>query len=184
MLQKTIRAFVRDSWEQMTVDTVKTYRADDESAAAPVAFRHPHMVIVAVAVAILLGFAVHAADRLAGDLALDDQLHSIQTQIELYKIHHLGHPPHIQEHGLPQLTASTNSQGQIGTSGPNYARGPYFLAEFPNNPIDGSNHVTAVAEPGRRPTGVAGNLGGWQYDETTGMIWPNNPEYFASRTSE
>jgi len=31
--------------------------------------------------------------------------------------------------------------------------------------------------PGQKPTGVVGNLGGWQYDESNGAVWPNRPEY-------
>jgi len=37
--------------------------------------------------------------------------------------------------------------------------------------------VTAVGTAGKKPTGVVGALGGWQYDATTGAIWPNNSEY-------
>ena len=161
--------------------TAHTDRAPSESACA---FWCLHKLIAAVIAVILLAFAASAADRMAGQLALNDRLHSIRTQIELYKVHHLGILPYLQDNNLPQMTASTNLQGHIGPSGPEYTHGPYFSVELPRNPIDGSNRITAVAEPGKRPLGVAGNLGGWQYDETTGTVFPNNLEYFHKQGGE
>ena len=168
----------------MKTDTTKTDFADGGSPKVLRAFRHPRMLIAAVIAVILLAFAASAADRLASEIALSDQLQEIQTQITLYKLHHSGIAPYIQDNELPQLTASTNLQGHIGPSGPEYTHGPYFSVELPRNPIDGSNRITAVAEPGKQPTSAVGNLGGWQYDETTGMIYPNNPEYFHEQGGE
>ena len=168
----------------MKTDTTKTDFADGGSPEGLRAFRHPRMVIVVAIVVVVLALAAHAADRMAGQLALNDRLHSIRTQIELYKVHHLGILPYLQDNNLPQMTVSTNPQGRIGPPGPEYTRGPYFLAELPHNPMDGSNHITAVVEPGKQPTSAVGNLGGWQYDETTGMICPNNPEYFHEQGGE
>ena len=166
------------SMRQMRANVMKTDITDEGLPKVPLIVRHPRMVIVAITAVIVLVFTAHAAGRLAGELALNDRLRSIRTQITLYKIHHLGILPCIEDNDLPQLTASTNPQGWIGPPGPEYTRGPYFLVELPRNPIDGSNRVTAVVEPGKCPTSVAGSLGGWQYDETTGMVWPNNSEYF------
>ena len=168
----------------MNHKTATTDYADGGPPGAPCAFWCQHKVIAVVIAVILLAFAAHAADRLAGELALNDHLRSIQTQIKLYKVHHLGIPPRIQDNDLPQLTASTNPQGRIGPPGAEYTRGPYFSVELPRNPSDRSNHITAVVEPGKRPTNVAGSLGGWQYDQTTGMVWPNNPEYFQEQEDE
>jgi hypothetical protein len=29
-----------------------------------------------------------------------------------------------------------------------------------------------------KPVAPAGTLGGWQYDSTTGNIWPNHADYY------
>jgi hypothetical protein len=72
--------------------------------------------------------------------------------------------------------------GEIGAAGPDYPFGPYVADGLPPNPFDRSNKVTPVAQPRKPPTGVVGNLGGWQYDETTGGVWPNHPEYYQDGT--
>jgi len=113
----------------------------------------------------------------AKESTLKHNLHVMQSQIQLYRLSHQGRRPVIQDNGLPQLSNATNEGGEIGAPGPAYPFGPY-VAAIPANPFDGSGKVTAVASPGQRPTGVVGSLGGWQYDSTTGAVWPNHPEYY------
>jgi len=53
---------------------------------------------------------------------------------------------------------------------------------MPANPFNNSSAVAAVATPGKPPTAVVSGGAGWQYDQTTGGIYPNNPEcYLAPR---
>jgi hypothetical protein len=107
-------------------------------------------------------------------------MHVLNSQIEIYRMDHLGKYPTVQENSLLQLTKATNGagDGDIGASGTNFPYGPYVREELPANAFDGKNAVTAVATPGVKPTAVAGSSGGWQYDATTGAVWPNNPEYY------
>jgi general secretion pathway protein G len=136
------------------------------------------MVVVITAVlagAIIPRFLGTADDAKAS--SLKHNLHVVEAQLEIYRAQHLNRYPTIRNNALPQLVSATNAAGETGASGPNYPFGPYVI-EAPMNPFDGSKKVTAVALSGQKPTGVVGQFGGWQYDESTGAFWPNNPEYY------
>ncbi len=138
------------------------------------------VLLVVVIMAVLAGTIIPRYLGIADDAkasTLNHNLHVLETQLEIYREQHLNCYPTIQANGLPQLTSATNAAGEMGAPGPQYPLGPYIL-EAPMNPFDGSKQVTAVAVPGQPPTGVVGTLGGWQYDVTTGTIWPNHPEYY------
>jgi hypothetical protein len=109
---------------------------------------------------------------------LEYNLKAMRSQIGLYEAQHFGDFPSIQGNNLPQLIGATNVQGEIGAPGPNYPFGPYIDQALPVNPFDESNKVTAVAVSGQTPTGTVGSLGGWQYDESNGAVWPNHPGYY------
>ncbi len=135
------------------------------------------VVIMAILAAVVIPqFATSTEDARASTLQFN--LHTLRSQIELYRIQHFGRLPEIVNEDLPQLTNATNAQGEIGTPGPDYPYGPYLQNGLPPNPYDGKNRVVQVTTPGQVPTAPADNGGGWQYDPTTGGIYPNNPEYF------
>lgn len=137
------------------------------------------ILIVVVIMAILAATIIPQLSSSTNDAresTLNFNRQSLRAQIELYRIHHNGRLPQVQNEGLPQLTSMTNAQGQIGT-GEGYTFGPYIEA-IPINPFDGKSRVVAVNLGGARPTAVADGNGGWQYDPNTGAIWPNNPEFF------
>jgi general secretion pathway protein G len=141
------------------------------------------VVIMAVLAAVIIPqFSSSTQD--AKDSALRFNSHTMRSQIELYKLHHLGkYPDQIGDATtgyLPQLTKATDINGNIGAAGAAYPYGPYIEGDVPPNPFDGKNVVTQVDLGGQKPTGVSGTAGGWQYDPNTGAIWPNNPEYFAA----
>jgi general secretion pathway protein G len=138
------------------------------------------VLLVVVIMAVLAGAIIPRYLTTADDAkrsSLTHNLHVMEAQLELYRAQHLNRYPAITNNALPQITASTNSAGQIGVAGPQFPCGPYVL-EPPMNPYDGSKKVTPVAAPGQKPTGVVGSLGGWLYDETNGAFWPNNPESY------
>jgi general secretion pathway protein G len=144
------------------------------------AFTLIEMLIVVVIVAVLAAIVVPqfwVSTDGAKESSLHHNLHILQSQLELYRMDHLGRYPTIQNNSLPQLTKPTNTAGEIGAAGPQYRFGPYIVV-LPLNAYDNSDKVTAVATPGEEPSEVSGTLGGWQYDETNGTIWPNNPESF------
>jgi general secretion pathway protein G len=146
----------------------------------PVGFTLIEMLIVVAIMAIIASTVISRFMGTTDDAKTSSLKHNRQTVealLEVYRAQHLNRYPTIQDAALPQLTSVTNAAGEIGTSGPNYPFGPYVV-EAPVNPFDGSKKVTAVAEPGKQPTGVVGSLGGWQYDESTGALWPNNAEWY------
>jgi len=93
--------------------------------------------------------------------ALNSDLLTVRSQIELYKIQHLDALPGtvpgvtLQQH----LTTKTDKHGNLDPAG---AFGPY-LQQFPTNPYTGTNTVNA-----------AGPTNAWIYDSTTGQFDPDN----------
>ena len=133
------------------------------------------VLIVVVIMAILAATVIpqfSSSTNDAKESSLIFNMHSLRSQIEMYKVHHLNKYPAITAGDLPQLTGHTNAAGDIGT-GDSYPYGPYVTGELPKNPFNDSNTVVA----GTGAAVVAGGAG-WQYDVNTGGIWPNNAEYF------
>jgi general secretion pathway protein G len=138
------------------------------------------VLLVVVILAVLAGSIIPRFLGTADDAktsSLKHNLHVMEAQLEVYRAQHLNRYPAIQDNALPQLTSATNAAGEMGASGPNYPLGPYII-EAPMNPFDGSKKVAAVVVPGQKPARVVGTLGGWQFDESTGALWPNNAEYY------
>ena len=135
------------------------------------------VVIMAILASVLIPF-VPSMTQDARTSALKHNLAVLQAQVQLYRSYHLGQLPTIQEQSLPQLTRATNVNGETGVLGPAYPLEPH-VDRIPPNPFDNSEKVSEVAKAGVPPSGVAGALGGWQYDPSNGSIWPNNPEYYA-----
>ncbi len=114
----------------------------------------------------------------AKDSSLELNLRSMRGQIQFYGLSHEGEYPAITDNALPQIISATNTAGKMGAAGTDYPHGPYIKHELPPNAHDGSNKVTAVAKPGKKPTRAIGTLGGWLYDESNGDIWPNHAKYY------
>jgi general secretion pathway protein G len=143
------------------------------------------VLIVVVIMAVLAATIIpqfSSSTKDAKESSLKFNMHTMKSQIELYKLHHLSSLP--TEIGdattgyLPQLTQATDVSGNRGTAGTSYPYGPYIEGDLPANPFDGKNTVTSVDLGGKKPTAVSGDAGGWQYDPKTGAIWPNNSEYY------
>ncbi len=129
------------------------------------------VVIMAVlAATIIPQFSASTDDAKESSLLFN--MHTLRSQIELYRVHHSSYPT-IDAGALTQLTSSTNAAGVSG-SGVGFPFGPYITDDLPTNPFNSDNTVVA----GTGAAEVAGGAG-WQYDVATGGIWPNNPEYFA-----
>lgn len=96
-------------------------------------------------------------------------LHTIRSQIELFKSQHDGKVPT----NLDDLTKKTNAAGAVGTSS-THIYGPY-LQELPPNPYTGSAKVTAsAANPPAAASGAAD--AGWLYHAASGGIWIDNAD--------
>jgi len=129
------------------------------------------VVIMAVlAATIIPQFSSSTQDAKESQLSFN--MHTLRSQIELYRIHHLGEYPAIEDSDdLPKLTHETKADGTVntGASDPDtYPYGPYVDSELPKNPFNDLN--TVAAGTGGAGTGASG----WQYDASTGDIWPNH----------
>jgi type II secretory pathway pseudopilin PulG len=100
-------------------------------------------------------------------------LHTLRTQIELYKLHHLGEPPLLRGGSLPQLFCATDVAGNPGPSGAQFPFGPYLVTGMPANPFNGRSSVEAAA---RVPPQSASGEAGWLYDAASGQIWANTQD--------
>jgi type II secretion system protein G len=100
---------------------------------------------------------------------LEYNLRTLRQQIQVYRIDHNGLYPELKNKALEQLTTKTDVEGNPGSD-----FGPYIRADLPLNPFNLSNEVKAGSGTGP----VAGGNVGWQYDEATGQIWPNNSEWW------
>ena len=136
------------------------------------AFTLIEVLIVVIIMAVLAATIIPqfaSSTRDAKDSSLQFNLHTMRSQIEMYKIHHLGNYPSVANFEA-QMTSTTDIDGVVDAAGP---YGPYINTELPVNPFNDSKAVVTG-------TGVALVAGGagWQYDETTGGIWANNTEAY------
>ena len=98
-------------------------------------------------------------------------LHTLRSQIELYRTQHNGSCP---GNTLVELTQSTNAAGTAG-SGANFPYGPY-IREIPKNPFTNSAAIKTISTD---PAAAApGDIGGWIYNATTGGIWIDHADYW------
>jgi general secretion pathway protein G len=145
------------------------------------AFSLPEIIamifIVVIVIATILPH-VFSPNAVATDDFLRYNLHSLRMQIETYRNDHAGKAPTLANF-LDQMTLPTNAAG--ATSGKILSFGPYLASgQIPVNPFNNSNLVVSVAKPGQPPTAIVPGNAGWQYDQTTGIIYPNNPEYYST----
>ena len=123
------------------------------------------VVIMAVlAATIIPQFAASTED--AKRSQQDFNLHTIRSQIEIYKLQHAGTYPKI-DNGLEQLTKKTKIDGTIDAV--NGTLGPYILEKLPANPFTNSATVSAST------TGTERTGGGWLYEAATGRVWADGP---------
>lgn len=100
-------------------------------------------------------------------------LHTIRSQIELYKSQHDGKLPTAT---LIELTSKTNVSGATGT-GTSFPYGPY-LQELPTNPFTNSATVRATTGTITTPPTAASGAAdaGWLYNAATGNLFIDNAD--------
>jgi len=96
---------------------------------------------------------------------------TLRSQIELYRSNHQSTYPTITNNALPQLTSTTDINGNIGT-GAASTYGPY-LDVIPSNPFNSLATVGPVPTPGT-PPGTGDGKYGYVYDVTTGNFFPDH----------
>jgi len=131
--------------------------------ARPRGFTLVEVLMVAVILAILAVIVVPQFSDASSDVkisALRSTLHTVRSQLELYKAQHNGNYPTASE-WVNQMTKKTDVNGITAAEG---KYGPY-LQSVPTNPIDDNDTVGPDQNAG----------GGWAYDEQTGTFKSNDP---------
>jgi general secretion pathway protein G len=142
------------------------------------AFTLIEFVIILIIMAVLAATIIPQFSSLTSDTketSLRFNLHTIRSQLEMYKVHHAGKVPALATF-VDQMTKPTNIDGS--TTGSNLTYGPYFQGQLPANSFNGSKALVAVAAAGVEPTAVVAGGAGWQYDATTGGFYANNAECY------
>lgn len=140
------------------------------------AFTLVEVLIVVVIMAILAAtiipqFTDSTNDAKASTVKFN--LHTMRSQIELYKAHHNGLLPAAT---LIELTKSTDADGTQGT-GAGFPYGPY-MREIPANPFTNSSAVKSITTDPAVVGDVTSGGGGWLYNATTGGIWIDHEDHF------
>lgn len=135
------------------------------------AFTLVEILMVVTMLAIIAGVTIPQVTSVLDDArhaSMLAQLNELSFALERYQIDHDGRTPDLlPDHTLPQLFATTNSQGTIGT-GPAYSLGPYLKNRMPVNPLNDTNDV--YRSNSAPPTNLASRVG-WVYHPETGQIW-------------
>lgn len=133
------------------------------------------IIMAVLAATIIPQFSSSTSD--AKDSSLRFNLHTIRSQIEMYKVHHGGKVPAFDTF-TNQMTLATDASGATGT-GTTFVYGPYFQGQVPANPFNNSNAlVKSAAKTEAEAKAAVSGTAGWQYNETTGDFYPNNAEYY------
>jgi prepilin-type N-terminal cleavage/methylation domain-containing protein len=127
------------------------------------------VVIMAVLAATIIPQFSDSAQDAKANTALFN-LHTLRSQIELYKSQHDGKTPDT----LLLLTKETDRTGAEVAGGP---YGPY-IHEIPANPLKEptvANLEKAITAP--PAAGSADNTAGWLYFKDKGQVWINHNDY-------
>ena len=134
------------------------------------------MLIVAMILIILGSMVISASGRSADDTretTCRNNVGMLQRQIDLYRSHHNGLPPHVGSGEqakvlVTRLLGKTNTRGELDPQGrfgpyiPKWPKNPYMPGEADDEVICGAD-----ASPPRDDTS------GWYYSTTTSRIYPN-----------
>lgn len=144
------------------------------------------VLIVVIIMAVLAATIIpqfSASTKDAKESSVKFNMHTMRSQIEMYKTHHGGtYPTTIDGNGsMPQLLLATDVSGNTGNAVADgtHPFGPYLDHQLPANPFNNLSTVKAASLSGAKPE-TGDNSTGWIYDSATGAIWPNNPEYYVN----
>lgn len=135
------------------------------------------IIMAVLAATIIPQFSSSTKDAKMSNLKFN--LHTIKSQLEMYKEHHLSKYPTAatSEEFQNRMTQKTKQDGTVDNVAGAY--GPYIEGTIPMNPFNNSNAVVIVTGD-TEPAAATGSTDGWQYNPTHGWFYPNNTEYFQS----
>jgi prepilin-type N-terminal cleavage/methylation domain-containing protein len=138
------------------------------------------IIMAVLAATIIPQFSTSAKDAKLSVLKYN--LRCVRSQLESYKVQHLGvYPPATAGADFArQLTQKTDPNMAFDPA--HGACGPYLAGEIPVNPFNQSAGV-AILQGDSEPAGPTGSADGWQYNPRHGWFYPNNSEYFQSSGS-
>jgi prepilin-type N-terminal cleavage/methylation domain-containing protein len=152
------------------------------------------LLIVVIIIAILAAIAIPQFSNSSGDAqeaALDANLATMRSAIELYRVQHGNSYPTVKAATGDSACTGTKGSGGINsdvafkeqmtyfstkdgatcsTTAPGYIYGPYMRA-IPVEPIKNANTVVVTAGP--LPAATA-DASGWSYSNTTGALAMNS----------
>jgi general secretion pathway protein G len=148
-----------------------------KAAASRNAFTLIEVLIVVVIMAILAATIIPQftdSTKDAKSSTVKFNLHTLRSQLELYRTQHNGSAPAAT---LVELTVNTDASGAQGT-GANYPYGPY-LRQIPQNPFTNSAAIKVITnDPPQAGDVTSGAGGGWLYNATTGGVWIDNSSFY------
>jgi general secretion pathway protein G len=141
------------------------------------AFTLVEILIVVIILGILAAIVIPQFSEASNDArlsALQNDLQTVRSQLELYKVQHLDNYPPAADGAtfVTQMLSRTNSAGTIGTDPTLFPLGPY-LQKFPTNGfVSDLSKATLV---GVGATAVAGDAStGWYWDTNLSKFSPND----------
>ena len=101
-------------------------------------------------------------------------LHTLRSQIQLYKSQHDGKVPGDD---LAELLVTTNTAGTTDSSDGPLVYGPY-IQKIPANPFTASSSVAEITNDPAVSSDVT-TTDGWLYNKTVGQVWINHADYLS-----
>ena len=147
------------------------------------AFTLVEILIVVIILGILAAIVIPQFTEASNDArtsALQSDLQTIRSQLELYKVQHLeNYPQQIAAVGansakvIAQLTSRTNSAGTVGTDPTLFPFGPY-LQQFPNNGYVSDLTKCGLINFGTAAPAPGDGTSGWYINTSTGQFSAND----------
>jgi general secretion pathway protein G len=139
------------------------------------------ILIVVIILGILAAIVIPQFTEASNDArisALQSDLQTCRSQLELYKVQHLENYPQAivgsdSTKVIAQLTSKTNSAGVVGTDPTLFPYGPY-LQQFPSNSFVSDTTKSGILTFGTADPAPGDGTSGWYINTSTGKFSAND----------